>query len=149
MKIDLNRKFRDIDDKVEYEMVRDEDEEGTVRVDPQGNFFMKRGRELTLKLACIHVLTNPPVERDERGQPKELKGETKLEYAMFAQRIHKVDGLFEMSADEIHLLKKLIDKTYRMPLIYKQACEALDPHSIKPPKEEEEKEELSDNPENN
>lgn len=142
MKIDLNRKFRDIDDKVEYEMVVDEDEEGTRRVDTMGNFFMKRGRELTLKLACIHVLTNPPVERDERGQPKELKGETKLEHAMFAQRIHKANGLFEMSADEIHLLKKLIDKTYRMPLIYKQACEALDPHSVKPP-------EPPDTPENN
>ena len=131
MKVDLNMKFREIDGKTIPELVVDEDDEGTRKVDPAGNFFMKRGRDLTLKIACLNVLTGPPVERDDRGNAKELKGETKLEYAEFAQRIYKANGLFEMSAKEIVMLTRLIDKTYRSPLIYKQACEALDPHSVR------------------
>ena len=133
MKIDLNMKFKDIDGKSIPEMVIDEDEEGRRKVDPAGNFFMKQGRALTLKIACLNVLTSPPIETDDRGNPRELKAETKLKYAEFAQRIYKANGLFEMSAHELVMLTRLIDKTYRSPLIYKQACETLDPHSMKKP----------------
>jgi len=135
VKIDLNMKFRDIDGRTIPEMVVDEDDEGIRKVDPAGNFFMKRGRDLTLKIACLNVLTTPPIERDDRGNARELKGETKLKYAEFAQRIYRANGLFEMSAKEIVMLTRLIDKTYRSPLVYKQACETLDPHSVKPPEE--------------
>jgi len=131
MKVDLNMIFKEIDGKSMTEFVIDEDDEGTRKVDKDGNFFMKRGRNLTLKIACLNVLTNPPLEKDDRGNPRELKGETKLRYTELAQRIYKADGLFEMSAQEIVLLTKLIDKTYRSPLIYTQAFETLDPHAAK------------------
>jgi len=124
-------KFREVDEKPMSELVVIEDEEGVRKVDPLGNFFMKRGRDLTLKIACLNVLTNPPLEVDDRGNPRELKGETKLRYAEFAHRIYKADGLFEMSAKEIVLLTRLIDKTYRSPLVYAQALETLDPHAAR------------------
>lgn len=131
MKVDLNMKFRDIKGEVIPELIVDEDENGVRKVDPQGNFFMKPGRDMTLKIACVNVLTNPPVQRDERGNPKELGGEIKLKYAELAQRIYKASGLFEFSSKEIVLLTRLIDKTYRNPLVYQQAFEALDPHAAK------------------
>lgn len=127
MKIDLNRIFKEIDGKNIREMVFDEDGDGKRKMDRNGNFLMKMGKSLTLKATCLNVLTNPPLERDERGNAKELKGEEKLKYADFAQRIYKANGLFDMTADEVVLLKKLMDRNYRSPLIYKQACEALDP----------------------
>jgi len=151
VKIDLNMKFREVDGKTIPELVVIEDKEGVRKVDPLGNFFMKRGRDLTLKIACLNVLTNPPLEVDDRGNSRELRGETKLAYAEFAQRIYKADGLFEMSAREIVLLTRLIDKTYRSPLIYAQALETLDPHAAKEEerkREEARKKEMAKQPPN-
>lgn len=131
MKVDLNMKFKEIDGKEYKELVVVEDDDGVRKVDPAGNFFMKPGATMTLKKACINVLTNPPLSRDDRGNPKELGGETKLKYAELAHRLYKASGLYQLSSKEVVLLTRLIDKTYRSPLVYEQAFEALDPHAAK------------------
>ena len=65
---------------------------------------------------------------DKRTQrPKEVGFEEKLEMADLAQRIYKCNGLIDLNADEIVLLKNLINKRYLAPLTIKQAYDILDP----------------------
>jgi hypothetical protein len=128
MKVDMNYKFKEIDGKVVMERVVDEYKDGNPKRDGQGFPLMKLGKAFTLRAACLSVLTNPPVDIDQRSQrPKEVGYEEKLKMADLAQRIYKCNGLVDLNADEIVLLKDLINKRYLAPLTIKQAYDILDP----------------------
>lgn len=127
MKVDFNYKFKEIDGKPSRELVIDEDEKGNPKRDTTGSPLLKLGPIFTLRSACLNVLQNPPVEVDPRtGREVEVSAEEKLGWADLAMRVYK-GGLVDLSAEEVVLLKKFLNKRYRNPLVIRQAYDALDP----------------------
>ena len=128
MKVDMNYKFKEIDGTVSIQRIVDEDANGNPKRDDTGMPIMKKDKPFTLKAACLSVLTIPPGDVDPRTQrPKEIAVEEKLKMADLAQRIYKCNGMIDLNADEIVLLKDFINKRYRAPLTVKQAYDILDP----------------------
>lgn len=128
MKVNMNYKFKEIDGEVSVQRVMDEDKEGNPKRDGEGFPIMKKGEPFTLRAACLSVLTMPPADVDPRTQrPKEIAVEEKLKMADLAQRIYKCNGVIDLQAEEITMLKDFINKRYRAPLTVKQAHDILDP----------------------
>lgn len=129
MKVDMNYKFKEVDGKtIVKERVVDEYDDGNPKRDSQGFPLMKLGKPFTLRMACLSVLTSPPIDTDDRtGKSKEIAVEEKLKMADLAQRIHKSNGLIDLKSEEITMLKGFINKRYRSPLTVKQAYDILDP----------------------
>jgi hypothetical protein len=132
MNIDFNYTFKKLDGKIEKELTVEEDKEGNPKRDSDGKALLKLGKPFTLRGACLNVLTNPPLDIDPRtNRERPVSAEDKLIWADLAQRIFKCNGLLDVSADEVVLLKKFINKRYRNPLTVKQAYDILDPHGEK------------------
>lgn len=104
MKIDVNYQFVNLDGKVIKEPTTDK---------------KKEGPPFTLRKVCTTILLNPGEEK--------IKAEDKIERYHLAQKIHQSNGLVDMQAEEVALLKRLIGENYP-PLTVGQAYEILDPH---------------------
>lgn len=77
--------------------------------------------ELTVRTISINALMTP--SKDEQV----LSGEEKLKRADLARRIlNAKDGSFQMTSEEIALIKKLINHNYPSPLVVDQAWRALE-----------------------
>ena len=126
MKVDLNHKFKTLDDKVVKEQVIDQDESGNPIRDKDGFPLLKIGSPFTLRKACERALLDTPAD-PKTGRPEQLSADDKLKRWGIAQRIHASNSTIELSAEEIVLLKELINKKYPSPLTVAQAYEALDP----------------------
>ena len=106
----------------------DEDERGNPKRDREGFPMLKMGPPLTLRKVCTEVLVNPSVDIDPATKrPKEVAADVKLNAWNLAQRIHASDGLVELDAEEIAMLKKGINKRYPSPATVAQAFDILDP----------------------
>jgi len=129
MKIDVNYKFLNIRGKVQRESEFEKDENDLPIRDKFGNLIPKLGPPFTLRSACLNVLVNPPVDSDGRtGRPTEQSAEHNIMLAELAREIYKSNGLIDLSADDVKLLKDYINKRYNQnPLIITQAYEILDP----------------------
>ncbi len=129
MKIDVNYKFLNIRGKVQRETEVEKDKNDLPIRDKHGNLVPKLGPPFTLRSACLNVLVNPPVDSDSRtGKPTEQSAEHNIMLAELAREIYKSNGLIDLSADDIKLLKGYINKRYNQnPLIITQAYEILDP----------------------
>lgn len=132
MNIDLNYKFLNIEGKVQRETDFEKDKNDIPIKDKNDNLIQILGIPFTLRSACINVLTNPPREIDERtGRPIENKPEYNLMLTELAREIYKSNGLINLSADDVKLLKDYINKRYNQnPLIITQAWEILDPTDV-------------------
>lgn len=132
MKIDMNYKFKDLDGKVEKQRVLDEDEKGNPKRDREGFPMLKMGPPLTLRKICTEVLVNPSVDIDPATKrPKEVPADVKLNAWNLAQKIHASDGLTDLEAEEITMLKKAINRRYSSPATVAQAFDILDPTAEK------------------
>jgi len=129
VKIDMNYKFKNLLNKVIREKLMDEDEEtGNPRRDEWGNILFKMGGPFTLRKICVDVLIASPPELDDRtGRPRVLSSDKKIKRYELLRRIHDTDGLVELSAEEITLLKSLINRKHENPLYVGQAFDILDP----------------------
>lgn len=133
MKVDINYQFITLDGEPikDREVIKDKD--GNPKRDKDGFPLMKDGAVITLRTVCERALLTPIEGIDPRsGRPiqKQLTVEEKLKYWDLAQAIHKSDGMIELSAEEITLLKELIHKKYpSQSLTYNQAAETLDPNT--------------------
>jgi len=128
MKIDMNYKFKSLEGKIIKEQVIDEDEQGNPKRDKDGFPLLRLGSPLTLRKICIEVLVNPPIEIDQiTKRAKEISSDLKIKMWELAQAIHSTNGLIDLSADDITMLKKLINKRYTSPLTVAQALAILDP----------------------
>lgn len=139
MKINIGCKFKKIDGEDDREMILDEDENSNPKRDSDGRPLLKRGPVLTLRLACINVLKNPPVDIDPKTGmvKKETSAEDNLKYADLAMRIYKSNAIIELEPEEATLLRAFINKRYNQrPLIVKQAHAALNPTAEEPKKPE-------------
>jgi len=139
MKILINTKFKKLDGKDDKQMILDEDEKGNPKRDSDGRPLLKRGPVLTLRLACINVLKNPPIDIDPKTgmAKKETSAEDNLKYADLAMRIYKASSLIELEPEDSTLLRAFINKRYNQrPLIVKQAHAALNPTAEEPKKSE-------------
>lgn len=114
MKIDINYQFKNLDGKPIPQNIGD----------PK-----KKKPPFTLRSACINVLTVPPQETDERtGRIKESSAEHNIMLTELAREIYSSNGIIELSADDVKLLKDYINKRYNQsPSIVTQAYEILDP----------------------
>lgn len=132
MKIDVNYKFKTLENKVQRETEFEKDENDNPKRDKFGNLIPKLGTPFTLRSACLNVLTNPPTDSDGRtGRPTEVSAEHNIMLAELAREIYKSNGLIDLSADDIKLLKGYINKRYNQnPLIVTQAYEILDPTDV-------------------
>lgn len=132
MKIDVNYKFKNIENKVMRETEFEKDKNDLPIRDKNGNFIQKLGVPFTLRSACLNVLTNPPQEVNERtGRTIENKAEYSLMLGELAREIYKSNGLIDLSADDVKLLKDYINKKYNQnPLVVIQAWEILDPTDV-------------------
>lgn len=128
MKINVNYRFRNVEGKEQRETEFERDKNDILIRDKHGNLIEKVGRLFTLKSACLNVLTNPPREVDERGRAKENTAEHNLMLGELAREIYKSkDGLVDLSADDIKLLKGYVNKRFnQQPLIVIQAWEVFD-----------------------
>lgn len=129
MKIDVNYKFLNIRGKVQRESEFEKDKDDLPIKDKFGNLIPKLGSPFTLRSACLNVLVNPPQEINERtGRPTEQSAEHNIMLVELAREIYKSNGLIDLSADDVKLLKDYINKRYNQnPLIITQAYEILDP----------------------
>lgn len=130
MKVDMNHKIRELDGSVAKERIPDLGDDGNPKRDAQGFPLLKVGKPLTLRSICVRVLTSPPSSGVDKmtGREKEVRAEENLKYAVLAERIHKSNGLIDLSAEDIVLLKDFTNKSFnRSPLIVKQVYDTLDP----------------------
>lgn len=132
MKIDMNYKFENIKGKTIRETEYEKDKDDILIRDKNGNFIQKVGVPFTLRTACLNVLTDPPVDHNDRtGRPVEVSVEHNLMLGELAREIYKSDGLIDLSIDEVKLIKDYINKKYNnTPLIVIQAFEILDPTDV-------------------
>lgn len=132
MKIDMNKRFKTLEGKDQRETEFEKDEQGNPKRDKNGNPIPKLGTPFTLRSACLNVLIYPPTDSDARtGRPTEQKAEHNIMLTELAREIYKSNGLIELSADDIKLLKDYINKRYNQnPLIVTQAYEILDPTDV-------------------
>jgi len=121
MKIDVNYKIVTLDGKIIPDLPP-----GTPPLTDDKE--IKKYPPFTLRTACVNVLIMQ--ERNEQGRAKEITAKEKVERYELAKKIHKCEGLVDLQAEEIALLKKLIGAAYP-PLTVGQAFEILDPHSEK------------------
>ena len=121
MKIDFNYQFTTLGGEVIPEKP---DEETT---DKDGKKTTKKHPPWTLRHISENVLLLPDMDKD--GNPKEMTGDEKCKRYDLAMRIHKATAkdMADLQAEEIALLKKLIDRNYST-LIVGQAFKILDPH---------------------
>ena len=126
MKVDVNYKFKDLDGKIIKERIIDEDEKGNPKRDAQNFPLLKNGNPFTLRKICTQALLDSSVD-PKTGKPEQLSADDKLKRWGIAQRIHASNSTIDLSAEEIVLLKELINKKYPSPLTVAQAYEALDP----------------------
>lgn len=127
MKVDMNYRFRNLEGEIIKNQVTELDDKGNPIRDIQGFPLLRTKGSFTLKLACERSLIDPPVDQ-KSGRPEHVSGDEKLKRWELAKRIHDCNGLIDLKAEDITLLKNLIDKKYpSSPLIYGQACEILDP----------------------
>lgn len=76
--------------------------------------------DFTLKDAIIEALTLP------EPQNKAVDGKEKMRRWTLAQRIYNSESIM-LSADEIVLIKDLVDKRFAAPLVVAQTIQQLDP----------------------
>jgi len=88
--------------------------------------LLKVGSLFTLRKACERALLDTPAD-PKTGRQEQIPADDKLKRWGIAQRIHSSNGVIDLSAEEIVLLKELINKKYPSPLTVAQAYEALDP----------------------
>lgn len=71
---------------------------------------MEEGKAVTLKKLAINSLL--AVLIDERQQPEQLDGETKVKHSLLAQTIYSKPENVELKAEEVALLKSRIARMY-------------------------------------
>ena len=112
MKIDLNVKLKDLDDKPIKNRL------ATGRTDEKGFPILKDGDDLLLKEICTTALLG---NYDEK-----IDGNEKVRRFKLATEIHGSNGEVDLQAEEISLIKNLISKSFSV-LITGQAWQLLDP----------------------
>ena len=131
MKIDLNFKFITMDGKVVKQRIPLLDEnENQVFNDFGAAQFEIKG-DFTLRKIIEDTLFNPPLSRDPRtGQFAQISETKKKACYLLLNKVHNhKEGLIDLEAEEISLLKDLIAKKYNSPWTVGQAHEVLDPHA--------------------
>ena len=119
MKVDFNYRFKELSGKPIK--TKDEGEIDTV---------------LTLRKACVNSLLT--TQLDSRGAPKRVEGMEKFKRYQLAMEIYNSNGLLDLRAEQIKLLKTLVSDVYA-PLVSGQAWEILDPVAAEEPEKEEPK----------
>lgn len=126
MKIDFDYVFKELDGSDSRELTMEKDDEGNPKRDSEGKPLLCLGDPFTLKKACLNVLTNPPLETDERaGRQREYTAEEKLGMARLARLIFESKGEVAITPEEAVLLKRLLNLRYRNPLTIEQAYKVL------------------------
>lgn len=91
-----------------------------------GTDILEDDKPVTLAIVAVNALVTPLP--DQRGQPEQIDGMTKVRNASLAERIFKDGKKADLTVEEVALIKERVGRAYG-PLAVMRAWSLLEQHS--------------------